>query len=233
MPEPELRAQLSSAPGLPGNAQLDAMLAVEAVPLAVVRQRPDVNRAEANLVAASEGVGVARAALLPSLSLSGSWLRNRFTTGGASNSFNTWAIGPLTLSLPLLGRDGLNAGVDTARAQYDAAAIAYAATLRGAVAEVEQAMVALSSLRQRQGSTDTAVAGYNQSFTAAEARWRVGLASLNELEEARRVQLAAQSGAVALRQERINTWINLYVALGGGFDPEASMNNDNALKDPS
>ncbi|MEZ5702993.1 MAG: hypothetical protein R3E42_15190 [Burkholderiaceae bacterium] len=53
---------------------------------------------------------------------------------------------------------------------------------------------------------------------------------MNELEDARRLQLAADSAVVALRQERINTWINLYVALGGGFDPE---NPESAIKDPS
>ena len=58
----------------------------------------------------------------------------------------------------------------------------------------------------------------------------LGLASLNELEEARRLKLNADSSAVALQQERINAWIQLYVALGGGFDP---VNNPDAFKDPS
>ena len=101
---------------------------------------------------------------------------------------------------------------------------------RQALAEVEQALVSLSSLRERVASTDTAVAGYGQSFQATEARYRVGLASLNELEEARRLKLNADSSAVALQQERINAWIQLYVALGGGFDP---VNNPDAFKDPS
>jgi NodT family efflux transporter outer membrane factor (OMF) lipoprotein len=219
VPEPELRAQLAAAPGLPVQDRLRSMLAVSAVPAEVIRQRPDVFRAQRDLVAASEGVGVARGALLPSLTLSGSVLRNRFTASGGSATFNTWSVGPLTLSLPVLGRGALSANADAALARYDAAGQAYAATLRGAVAEVEQALVTLSGLQQRVASTDTAVAGYTQSFTATEARHRVGLASLNELEEARRLKLNADSSAVALLQERINAWISLYVALGGGFDP--------------
>lgn len=226
VPEPELRAQLARAPGLPTSARLQAMLSVDAVPASVIRQRPDVYRAQRELVAASEGVGVSRAALLPSLTLSGSVLRNRFTAASGSASFNTWSIGPLALSLPLLGRGALNASADAAAAQYDAAGTSYAATLRRAVAEVEQSLVTLSGLQQRVASTEAAVAGYTQSFTATEARHRVGLASLNELEEARRLKLNADSSAVALQQERINAWITLYVALGGGFDPL----DNNALK---
>lgn len=233
VPEPELRQQLAGAPDLPSllaSSRLDAMLAVSAVPAEVIRQRPDVYRAQRELVAASETVGVARAALLPGLTFSGSLLRNRFSGGGMEGSFSTWSIGPLTLSLPLLGRDALHAGADSAQARYEAAATAYAATLRQAVAEVEQSLVTLSSLGQRLASTDAAVAGYDQSLGATEARYRVGLANLNELEEARRLKLNADSGAVALQQERISAWIGLYVALGGGFDP---LDNPNALKDPS
>ncbi len=219
VPEPELRAQLASAPGLPAGARLQSLLGVEAVPANVIRQRPDVYRAQRELVAASEGVGVARAALWPSLTLAGSVLRNRFSAASGSTTLNTWSVGPLTLSLPLLGRAALNANADAALAQYEAAGLAYAAALRRAVAEVEQALVTLSSLQQRVDSTEIAVAGYTQSFTATEARYRVGLASLNELEEARRLKLNADSSTVALQRERINAWIALYVALGGGFDP--------------
>jgi outer membrane protein TolC len=98
------------------------------------------------------------------------------------------------------------------------------------VAEVEQALVTLSSLSEREAATVTAVAGYEQSLKGTEARYRVGLANLNELEEARRLKLNADSSAVNLQQERINAWIQLYVALGGGFDP---VTNPNALKDPA
>lgn len=220
VPEPELRAQLAGVPGLPSHERLRAMLAVEAVPAAVIRQRPDVLRAQRELVAASEGVGVARSALWPSISLSGSVLRNRFTGASGSTDFNTWSVGPFALSLPLLGRSALSAYADAAQVRFDAAGTAYAATLRRAVAEVEQSLVTLSGLQQRVASTETAVAGYTQSFAATEARHRVGLASLPELEESRRLKLQADSSAVALLQERINAWITLYIALGGGFDPQ-------------
>ncbi len=223
-PEADVRRQMAAAPDLaawlvPGR--VDALLQVKAVPAEVLRQRPDVYRAQRELVAASADVGVARAALLPSLSLQGSVLRNRITAGPTQGSVNTWSIGPITLSLPLLGRGALNANVDSAQARYEAAALSYAGVLRQAVSEVEQALVTLSGLNERLAATETAVAGYNRSFEATEARYRVGFANLNELEEARRLKLNADSSAVSLQQDRINAWLELYVALGGGFDPAA------------
>jgi outer membrane protein, multidrug efflux system len=230
LPEPELRAQMAQSPEMPSAESLETLLSVPAVPMDAIRQRPDVAQAQAGWVAAAQGVGVARADMLPNLSFAGSWLRNRFSTGGVSTDFNTWSIGPLSMTIPVVGRTALRARADAAVAQYDAAGLGYAGTLRRAVAEVEQALVALDGLRQRERDTATALAGYTQSFTATEARYKVGFASLNELEDARRLQLNAESGAIALQQERINTWIGLYVALGGGFDPE---NNLSDIKDPS
>jgi outer membrane protein TolC len=230
LPEPELRSALVEAPGVAAASALEAALAVKAVPMDTIRQRPDVASAQANWVAAAEGVGVARANMLPSLSFSGSWLRNAYSTGGETTSFNTWSIGPLSMTIPVVGRGALQARTDAAEAQYQASGQAYAATLRQAVSEVEQALVSLDGLRQREENTATALAGYTQSFKATEARYKVGFASLNDLEDARRLQLNAESSAIGLQLERINTWISLYVALGGGFDPE---NNLSAIKDPS
>lgn len=217
VPEPALRAQLAENPGW--RAEALPPLAVQAVPAEVIRQRPDVYRAQRELVAAGEAAGAARAALLPNLSLSGSLLRNRFSTSEGSTNLNTWSIGPLSLNLPLIGRQALNAQADAAQVRYEAAAQAYAAVLRQAVAEVEQALVTLSGLEERQTATDVSVAGYGQSFRATEARHRVGLANLNELEDARRLRLNAESSAIALQLERFNAWVALYLALGGGFDP--------------
>lgn len=223
-PEAQVRRQLGGAPDLNAwlaSGRVEQLLAVNAVPAEVLRQRPDVYRAQRELVAASEDVGVSHAALRPGLTLQGSVLRNRFSGGGLDFTANSWSIGPITLSLPLLGRGALHASADSAQARYEAAASAYAGTLRQAVAEVEQSLVTLSGLSERLAATETAVADYTRSFEATEARYRVGFANLSQLEEARRLKLNADSSAVALQQERLDAWLQLYVALGGGFDPAA------------
>ena len=90
--------------------------------------------------------------------------------------------------------------------------------MRKAVGEVEQALVQPASTDTRRADAAQAAAGYRRSFEATEALWRAGLASLVELEDARRTALAAETGLVALQQERMCAWIALYRAVGGGWD---------------
>ena len=76
---------------------------------------------------------------------------------------------------------------------HDEAATLYRAKVRQAVSEVEQTLVRLQSTAERNASARTAAEGYRASFDATEARWRGGLASLVELEDARRTALAAEN----------------------------------------
>jgi outer membrane protein, multidrug efflux system len=224
VPEAELRARLDAAPRRP--ILLDGLLAVPGVPADVLRQRPDVFRAQQQWVAAAQEVGLAQAALLPSLSLSGNLMVNRVRAAGVSATVDTWSLGPLVLSLPLLGRDRLQREADAAQARFEAAGSAYAATVRQAVSEVEQALVSLAALAERTQAADVAVAGYRAALAGTEARWGAGLSSLNELEDARRVLLATENTALSLRQERLGAWLRLYVALGGGFEPATASADD-------
>ena len=212
--EPALRARLdaTAAPAAP-----ETLFAIASLPAQVLAQRPDVYNAEREVAAASAEVGSAQAQRYPRLSLSGSvgtaWVR----TGGATTDFNTWTIGPLALSVPLFDGGRRGAQVDAARARYDEAAALYRARVRQAVSEVEQALVRLQSTAERNASARTAAEGYRASFDATEARWRGGLASLVELEDARRTSLAAENALVALQHERQAAWIALYRAAGGGW----------------
>lgn len=220
VPEPTLRAGLAQAPRWETPA--DHLLQVPAVPADLLRQRPDVYRAQRQWVSAAQAVGLAQAALRPSLSLSGNLMVNRVRAAGVSATVDTWSLGPLTLSVPLLGRDRLHAEVDAAQAQLDAAAVAYQAVVRQAVSEVEQSLVSLAAVRDRASSAALAVAGYRRSLEGTTSRYQAGLASLNELEEARRWVLAADNAALSLRQEQLAAWVRLYLALGGGFEPSAA-----------
>jgi len=91
------------------------------------------------------------------------------------------------------------------------------------VREVEEALLALRSTADRSGDAQTAAEGFDASFRATEARYRSGLASLFELEDARRSALQAQVALIDLQRDRSTAWITLYRALGGGWsDTEAT-----------
>jgi outer membrane protein TolC len=85
---------------------------------------------------------------------------------------------------------------------------------------VEEALVNLQSTDARKQDAAVATAGYAESLAATQARYGQGLASLVELEDARRNALAAESAQLGLVLERNRAWVSLYRALGGGFDPE-------------
>ena len=113
------------------------------------------------------------------------------------------------------------ATVDAAQARYEEAVSQYRARVRQAAREVEEALIALDSARGRSGDARTAAEGYRASFLATETRHRNGLASLVELEDARRNVLAAETALVQLQRELQDSWISLYRAAGGGWQPLA------------
>ena len=214
MPEPQLRQRL--AVPWSGAAQPTA-LAVAAVPAQLLAQRPDVYRAEREVAAASADVGAAQAQRFPRLSLAGSIAAGSVRTGGATTDLQTWSIGPLVVALPLFDGGRRAANVEAAQARYQEAANHYAARVRQAVREVEEALVSLESARLRTDDARVAMEDYRTWFAATEARYRGGLGSLVELEDARRTALVAEILWVTLQRERVNAWVALYRAMGGGW----------------
>ena len=104
-----------------------------------------------------------------------------------------------------------------ARARYDEALAIYQGKVRQAVRETEEALVSLQATAARVGDAQVAEAGYRDWLQATESRYKGGLASLVELEDARRTRLASADALVMLRLERISAWIALYRAAGGGW----------------
>lgn len=212
--EPELRQKLTTAPS---DLAPNAALAITSLPAQALGQRPDLFSAEREVAAASADVGGAQAQRYPRLGLNGSVGLQSFRGSGGSDDFTTWSIGPLSLSVPLFDGGRRAAGVQAAQARYDEAATLYRARVRQAVREVEEALVNLQSTGARGDDAARAYEGYRVSLSATEARFNGGLASLVELEEARRSALVSADALVVLHRERIQAWVALYRAAGGGW----------------
>jgi len=212
--EPDLRGELAAAVA---HLPEPAALAVPAVPAAALAQRPDVFVRARDVVAASADVGAARAAQWPRITLAGSVGVARFDAGIGTISGSTWSVGPVAVSLPVFDAGARRADVVAARARYDEAASAYAATLRNAVREVENALVTLQGTADRSADAQIAADNFEASYRATDARYRSGFGTLFELEDARRSALLAQNTLIELRRDRVAAWIALYRALGGGW----------------
>ena len=209
-----LEQKLAAAPV---QRALPAISSIASVPAQMLAQRPDVFAAEQAVAAASADVGSAEAERYPKLTLSGNISRLQIRASGFRESFSSWSVGPLTLTVPLLDGGARVANVDAAKARYEESASLYRANVRQAVREVEEALINLDGTAARTGDADSAVQGYQTSFNATQARYDSGLASLFELEDSRRTLFAAQTARVSLQRERTEAWVALYRAMGGGW----------------
>ena len=214
LPEPELRHRLK-----PAQAQVPEMapVPVPAVPAHLLAQRPDLAEAQARLQAAAADVVQVERERLPRLSLNGQIGLGVSAGGGRSSEGATWSLGPLQLTLPVLDGGIQAANRRAALAAYDSARLQVEARVRDAVRDVEQALLALHTSSERQADARDAADGFEASLRATQARQRGGLASLFELEDARRQAVAARNTLIDLDQQRATAWVSLYRALGGGW----------------
>ena len=213
LPEPQLRQRLGGS-----TAVAVGPIEISAIPAQVLAQRPDVFNAERAVAAASFDTGSAQADRYPRLTLQGNIGIANFRSGGENTKVDAWTIGPLSLSVPIFDGGRRAANVEAARARYDDAVVNYRGVARQAVREVEEALVNLQSAARRSVDAQTALEGYRYSFRATEDLYKNGLASLLQLEDARRTRLNAENALVTLERERNAAWIALYRAAGGGWN---------------
>ncbi|WPG40344.1 efflux transporter outer membrane subunit [Variovorax sp. EBFNA2] len=220
--EPTLAQKLAASPT---QRALPVVGAIASVPAQALSQRPDVYAAELGVASASAEVGSAEAERYPKLTLSGSIGRMQIRTSGFRESLDTWTVGPLSLTVPLLDGGARAANAEAAKARYTEAVSLYRANVRQAVREVEEALVNLDATTARSTDADSAVKNYQASFDATQARFSSGLASLFELEDSRRTLFAAQTARVSLQRESTEAWVSLYRSMGGGWSRPAEASS--------
>jgi len=214
LPEPDLIEKLAQTQTQP---ELPALFSIATLPADTLRQRPDVWAAERDVLAARAEVDASDAARWPSLSLSGSISQMRLMAGGFQGNYTGWSFGPLQLALPLFDGGRIAAGQAAARGRYDEAVAAYQAKVRQAVQEVETALVQGAAAREKENDARAAVAGYRLQLESVQALYAQGMASLPQLEEARRNLLAAEMAFSQWRHDAQVAGVALYRAAGGGW----------------
>lgn len=188
-------------------------LAVDSVPADLLRRRPDVVVAERELASMNALIGAAEAKRWPSLTLTGA-VGLAKTVGAATTA--PWSFAP-GLSLPVFDGGSIRAGIRSARADYASQLATYQQTVRDAVKEVEQALVRLDNVADREQALRLSAGGYRDYLAASERSWRVGTSSQLDLESARRSSISADISLIELQQTRLSYWIALYKAVGGGW----------------
>jgi NodT family efflux transporter outer membrane factor (OMF) lipoprotein len=191
------------------------------LPSDVLRQRPDIRRAERQLAAATARVGVAKAELYPKFSLIGT---AGFESLAASDFFNSgsklWSIGP-SITWPILRGGRIVATIEVRDAQEQQALITYRQTILNALEEVENAIVADMRERQRRAVLSDAVEANQRAAALARDLYLGGLSDFLNVLQAQRdlfqsqIELAQSDAAVSV------DLVALYKALGGGWEAVA------------
>lgn len=190
------------------------------VPADLVRNRPDIRRAERLLAAATAQIGVAESQLYPSLSLSGTIDASRIVASAASGGVGSWSFGP-SLNLPIFNGGQLRANVTAAQSGAQQQYLAWKQTVLNAVEEVENALVALRNNYQTIAALRKVVTSYEQALGLARESFRGGATSLLDVLDAERNLANSRIALASGIRNLANNYVALNVALGGGSSIEA------------
>ena len=194
----------------PTNVEVPAGL-----PSDLLLHRPDVRQAEEQLHAANARIGVARAALFPSITLTGYFggestaLKDLFTAPA-----RTWSFGAGLLQ-PLFAGGQITGGIRLSEARTREAAEAYQKTIANAFREVRDAIAAQSNLREADLAHQQRVVSLARTSELTKLRYDNGAVSLFEFLEADRQLLQGRIDAIDAERARRSAIVDLYLALGG------------------
>jgi NodT family efflux transporter outer membrane factor (OMF) lipoprotein len=187
------------------------------VPADVLRRRPDIRVAERRLAAQTAQVGVATAALYPSLSLSGSITLQALAADDVLDGFQTDRLG-LSLDVPLFRGGALRQNVNAQNALVTQALAAYEATVLAAYEEVENALTASSNEDARHQALQLGVESARRASQLALTQYNSGLVDFQTVLDADRQLLALEDSLAVSDGEMTANLIRLYKALGGGWN---------------
>lgn len=217
-----LVGQAVPAQDLPSSLPDDAVLPALPVGLSsdVLLRRPDVLSAEHGLRAADANLGAARAALFPTISLTGLVGLASGSLGGLFDGSGTFNYGLGASATQTLFDNGAKAGnVALARARRDAAVAGYERAVQGAFSDVANALARRGTIESQLGAAGALAASADQAARIIRARAQNGIDSDIAALDAERTVYAAQQTLVITRLARATNMVTLYAVLGGGLKP--------------
>jgi len=191
------------------------------VPSELLERRPDVIAAERRVAAAFNRIGEAKAAMLPRISL---------TAGGSSISSDVFVLQDRSnpafsfganLLAPIYQGGTLRAQVDVRTAEQKEAVASYARTAQRSFAEVENALAAENALRDRDAILDANINDNIRALDLVQIQYRVGSVDFRAVAQNQLALYNARMSLLRVQTERRAQRVNLYLALGGGFDAPA------------
>ena len=201
---------------LPETAQLPSIPA--GLPSKLLERRPDVSAAQRAMVASNARIGVARAAMFPSLSLSAAG-------GGESSALSnvltwssrSWVLGAL-MSMPVIDGGRNKANIARSEAVLEESVAAYRQNVLVAFADVEDNLAGLRILASQSEQVDAGVVLARRSADLAQKLYQAGRSSYLDLLDAQRNLAGVERNAAQLRGNQAVTTVALIRSLGGGWE---------------
>jgi multidrug efflux system outer membrane protein len=222
--ENELSVLLGRLPGdlprgLPLTQQQFPNVIPAGLPSQLLERRPDVKQAEDQLKASNAKIGAAIAALFPTISLTAA---GGTASGDLGDLFKSgtgfWNIAA-NLFAPILNHSRNKKQVQAERARTEAAVGQYEKTVLNAFQEVEDGLVAVKRLREEAAAAGRAATAARRAVDLAGLRYEGGVDNYLNLLDAQRAQLDAELNESELQRQQRVAVVQLYKALGGGWDP--------------
>jgi multidrug efflux system outer membrane protein len=187
------------------------------LPSSLLDRRPDIREAEQNLVAANASIGVAKAAYFPQISLTGLF---GFQSNQLSSLFagptKTWQFVP-QVTQPIFTGGRLKSNVRLAKANHQIALVQYEKTIQTAFREVADSLVAYQKEREIRDKQEALVAILQDRSRLSYVRYRGGVDTLLNALDADRDLFDSELRLAQARRDELITVVNLYRALGGGW----------------
>ncbi len=210
--------QLELPPAESLNRQFVDLSVPPGIPSTVLQSRPDVREAEYALKAANADIGAARAALYPTISLTGSLgygstELHELLQGPSS----AWSIGP-SLVLPIFNRESLYANVEISEINQKILVEQYQATVQQAFKEVSDALIARETYDRQYIASQRAANAEKEVLRLEKMRFDAGVADGMDLLDAERNSFNAEENVLAVQLELLQNLVRLYTSMGGGLE---------------
>jgi outer membrane protein, multidrug efflux system len=202
-----------------GAALEDQLLPPEipaGLPSELLQRRPDLRESEQELVAANAAVGVAIADYFPRISLTGAFGGVAPQVADLFGDGKRWSVGGSLLT-PLFQGRRLKNQHDAAVARWEQAKVRYEASVSNAFNEVSTALVAYRKLATVEQERAKAVSSYREAVDLSNSRYLSGLSDYLEVLQAQQQLFPAENALAQVRFERLAVLVQLYRALGGGW----------------
>lgn len=189
------------------------------LPSSLLVRRPDIRAAEQTLVAANAQIGAARAAYFPSVSISG---YTGFQAAELGNAFSSnswvWGLTPF-LNLPIFTAGRIGSTVELTEALRAEAVLVYQQTIQQAFRDVSDALFALTRVTEFRMRQQALTIIYRDAARLSELRYRGGVTTYLEVLDSERNVYTAELNLAQARLNELTALVQLYSALGGGWQP--------------